>query len=56
MDGISLTAGTVAGDGSFHGGGGTRVEAGVGEDLVDVGWSVKVDGGGCLKEIVITGV
>ena len=42
--------------GIFSWGAGMRAEAGVGEDLAEVGWSVKVDGGGCLKEIVSGGV
>ena len=46
MNGTSLAAGTVAGEGSFYGGWGTRSEVGVGENLVEVGWSVQVDIGG----------
>ena len=42
MDGTSLAVGTVAGKGSTCGGGGRRAE-----DLVEVGWSAEVDGGGC---------
>ena len=36
MDGTYLAAGMVLGEGSFHSCGGTRAEAGVGEDLVEV--------------------
>jgi hypothetical protein len=50
MDGVCLAAGTVRGEGSFHGSGKTRVEAGVGEDLVEV------DSRGCFKKIASGGV
>ena len=40
VDGTSLAAGTVAGEGSNGGGGGTRAE-----DLAEVGWFAEVDGG-----------
>ena len=36
MDGICFAVGTVAGEGSFQGGEGTRVEAGVGDDLAEI--------------------
>ena len=52
MDGTCLAAGTVAGRDPFKG---TRAEVGVGEDLVEVGWSAEVDSGGCSKEIVSCG-
>ena len=48
MDGTCL-----AGERSFQGGEGTRAEAGVGEDLVEVGWSAEVDSWVCFKEIVV---
>ena len=51
MDGTCLAAGTVAGEGSTGGGGGTRAE-----DLAEVGCFAKVDGGGCLQEIESGGV
>ena len=51
MDGTRLAAGTVAGEGSIGGGGGTRAE-----DLAEVGWFAEVDGGGCLQEIESGGV
>ena len=51
MDGTSLAAGTVAGEGSICGGGWTRAE-----DLVEVGWFVEVKGGGYLQEIESGGV
>ena len=47
VDGTHLAAGTVAGEGSIDGGGGTRAE---------VGRFGEVDGGGCLKEIESGGV
>ena len=50
VDGTSLGAVKVAGEGSTCGGGGTRVE-----DLVEIGWFAEVDGGGCLQEIVSGG-
>ena len=37
MDGTCLAVGTVAGEGSFQGGEGKRTEAGVVEDLAEVG-------------------
>ena len=46
--------GTVAGEGSFHDGRGTRAEAGVGEDLAEVVWSAEfgtVMGGGVLRKL-----
>ena len=45
MNGKCLAVRTVVGERSFHNGGGTRAEAGVDEDLVEVGWSVEFDGG-----------
>ena len=51
MDGTRLAAGTVAGEGSIGGGGGTRVE-----DLAEVGQFAEVDGGGYLQEIESGGV
>ena len=36
----------VAGEGSYQGDEGMRVEAGISEDLVEVGWSAEVDGEG----------
>ena len=49
MDETCLAVGAVAEEGSFQGGEGTRVEAGVGEDLAEVGWSAGVDSGGCFN-------
>ena len=45
MDGSYLVVGTVAGEGSTGGGGGTGVE-----DLAEVGRFVEVDGGGYLQD------
>ena len=42
VDGTSLAANTVEGEGSTCGGGGTRT---------DIGWFVELDGGGYLQEI-----
>ena len=42
MDGTCFSAGTVAGERCFQGGGGTRTEVGFGEDLTEVGWSAEV--------------
>ena len=47
MDGTCLAAGTVAGEGSIGGGGGTRAE---------VGQFAEVDSGGCLQETESGGV
>ena len=44
VDGTCLAGGTAGGD-PFQGGEGTRAEAGVGADLVEVYWSAKVDSG-----------
>ena len=52
MHGTCLEAGTVSGEGSFHGGGGMRTEVRVGEDLVEVGWSAELDRRESHKEIV----
>jgi hypothetical protein len=52
VDGACLAVGMVAGEGSFHSGGETRAEMGVGEDLEEVRWSTEAEGGGCLKEVV----
>ena len=41
-----LAVGTVAGEGFFHDGEGTMAEAGVGEDLAEIGWSTEVDSEG----------
>ena len=43
--------GMVTGEGSFHYGRGTRAEAGVCEDLTEVGWSADVDSGGVLRKL-----
>ena len=51
VDGTSLAAGTVAGEGSTGCGGGTGAE-----DLAEVGCFAKVDSGGCLQEIESGGV
>ena len=40
--GACFRSGTVAREGSFHSGDGTRVEAAVGEDLAEVCWSAEV--------------
>ena len=42
MNGTYLEADTVTGEGSIQGGEGTRVEAGVSEDLEEVWWSVEL--------------
>ena len=46
----------IAREGSFQGGEGIWVEADVGEDLAEVGWSAKVDKGFFLKETVNGGL
>ena len=51
VDGTRLAAGTVAGEGSIGGGGGTRAE-----DLAEVGQFAEVNGGGYLQEIEGGGV
>ena len=53
MDGTCLAAGTVAWEGSFQGGKEMRAEAGVGEDLAEVGWSTDVDRGGVLRNLCV---
>ena len=55
MDGKCLAASTVSGEGSFHGGEGTRAEAGVGENLALVGWSAKLTVGGVLRKLCVMG-
>ena len=45
MDGACFAMGTVAREGLFQSGEGTRVEVGLGDDLAEVGWSVEVDSG-----------
>ena len=45
-----FAAGTVTGEGSTCGGGGTRAE-----DLAEVGWSAVVDGRGYFQEIESNG-
>ena len=37
VDGVYISVGMVAKEGSFQGGEGTRAETGVGEDLAEVG-------------------
>ena len=56
MGGPCFAAGMIAREASFQGGLGMRAEAGVGEDLAEVGWSAEVDSGGDFKEIVSGGV
>ena len=51
VNGTSLAAGTVAGEGSTGSGGGTRAE-----DLAEVGRFAEVDGGGYFQEIESGGV
>ena len=46
MDGVCVTAGKIPTEGSFQGGEGTWAEAGVVEDLAEVGESAEVDRGG----------
>ena len=50
MDGARLAAGTVAGEGSIGGGGGTRAE-----DLGEVGRFAEVDGGGVFRKLRVAG-
>ena len=46
-------SGTVVGEGSFQGGEGTRAKAGVGEDLVEDGWSAEIDSGDVLRKLCV---
>ena len=50
LGGTSLATGMVAEEGSTCSGGGTRVD-----DLVEVKWSAKVDGGGILRKLRVVG-
>ena len=50
MDGTRLAVGTVAGEGSTCSDGGLRAE-----DLLEVGWSAKVDGRGILRKLRVLG-
>ena len=50
MDGTRLAAGTVAGEGSMGGGGGTRAE-----DLAEVGRFAEVDGGDVFRKLRVMG-
>ena len=50
MDETRLAAGTVAGEQSIGGGGGTRAE-----DLAEVGRFVEVDGGDIFRKLRVAG-
>ena len=41
--------------GIFSWGAGMRAEAGVGEDLAEVEWSVEIDSGGVLRKFCVVG-
>ena len=50
MDGTGFAAGMVAWEASFQGCEGTWAETGIGEVMLEVGWSVGVDSRGCFKK------
>ena len=55
MDGVSLAMSMVAREGSFQGDEGMWAEMGVGEDLVEVGWSMEVDSGFFFRKSWVVG-
>ena len=56
MNGAYFSVGLVARKGSSRDGEGMRAKGGVSEDLAKVEWSVEVDSGRFLQEIVGNGV
>ena len=55
LDGACLAAGKVAREGSFQGDERTWAEAGVCEDLTEVGWSAEVDSVFFFRKLWVVG-